>query len=541
MIKLIREHNPKTLDVVSSLYDTGIKLTTNGHALCPEIHKLYTDSINAFSTAYSVINHFQKNTEYPENDKTNVIRAMSIIMLCVAGGYYKTKSVIDTSQLIKMNIDLSNPIRALDSLSNELESHLNGVTDITSLDHKIDIWFMSLLSIANDEAKNNSYVINNRIECEFDDAMIKGHDVLEKIESKIFSKPVYFKQIVGNDEVKKNAIKTISSVFCYDFERQKNPAYELFGMPSITKVYGQTGTGKSMEGSAIATRMQAWSYDLGIPFMNNEVPGNFISKYQGESGDKMDAVWKNMDNPRVLMLTIFDEIDNYLCDRGGGSSEGSQAVTNSFLRNTEGSFAHVLSRGNNVIRAYTNRPEVIDPAVNSRIQLSIEATGPTTSSEFMELDDLTLYKYVDKLAPGFNDLSYIDDNRTSAYVRPEVERNASQLVDEIVKSIPYKIGTKNFFAELNVKFKQQYNNFGPRHIRNIHNLVKSRLGDFELPLEWFIAGNEHKFLALDYDNRIMKLQELVIDNMEGHKLSDILYDVTIETMTTFATTNNKRN
>ena len=198
---------------------------------------------------------------------------------------------------------------------------------------------------------------------------------------------VSLEEIVGNREAKHMARRIAGRLLCYDIKTKRNPIQDLGGLSAITMGFGEPGTGKSLLISALATMIDDYCKELGIPFLFWPMPDTVVSTYQGGSAERMMAWMSALKDPTKIIYAPIDDAENNLEDRSRqGVSAGVREVIAVFLRNTEGAYA--IHRGNALIQLFTNIPDQIDKAVMSRINDRAYIGGATTREDFLDQDYL---------------------------------------------------------------------------------------------------------------------------------------------------------
>lgn len=341
---------------------------------------------------------------------------------------------------------------------------------------------------------------------------------------------IKFDEIVGNQRAKHMSIRTVMTVCCYDFEREKNPFLELGSFPLVEMGEGKAGTGKSMIIAAKATLFQEVCDKLGIPFHFCPIPATIVSTFQGGSAERMEDWMGHLADSKRIVYAPMDDCENLMMDRTReGVSAGVREAISVFLRNTEG--ASAIVRGNAVIDLLTNLPELLDRAVLSRIQRRSPIDGAKTWEDYVDQTYLWLRKLT-KLDPGFvklgnksgyeflsaqkalKNLSQLQaDNGAYAIKDPKVQEAV-----EIARKA-YPTSDQGFFAEVFMQVGKRFPHFSSRDVRNIHSAVDSRIIDFDLPHEWL--DDPKLFYKQSYETKVEMLREELRKNTKGLNLEEI--------------------
>ncbi len=357
-------------------------------------------------------------------------------------------------------------------------------------------------------------------------------------------KKVKFDEIVGNRRGKHLAIRAAMMLCCYDPLRKRNPFLDVMGsFQNIRMGFGVAGTGKSLLIAAIATKMAELSDKIGLPFLFHPMPNAMVSTYQGGSDQNMDDWMKRLRDTDKIIYAPIDDAENHFMDRTRqGTSEGSRGMIGVFLRNTEGATA--IDIGNHIIDLMTNLPEIVDPAVLSRVKTKFPIDGTRTVEDAYD----QFYLWHRRFATL--DKSFVDLSHTGGYVYLDAQRSLRSLVDleeteglytvkdpkiaEAVESAmkKYPPTDDGFFAVLCHEVQAAYPMFSSRDIRNIQSAVDARVSDFDLPIEWF--DDPKSFYSLEYDRKVELIREQVIKNMRGLKFSQMLHQEALRYLDTFA-------
>lgn len=146
-------------------------------------------------------------------------------------------------------------------------------------------------------------------------------------------------------------------------QRWKLQEYGLHPRSKILLV-GPPGSGKTMTASALAG-------ELGLPLFSVLLHG-VITKFMGETAAKLRLVFDAITQTRGVYL--FDELDAIGGQRSATNDVGeARRMLNSFLQFLE------EDRGESVILATTNHPELLDKALFRRFHLLLEYKLPDSA------------------------------------------------------------------------------------------------------------------------------------------------------------------
>lgn len=150
---------------------------------------------------------------------------------------------------------------------------------------------------------------------------------------------------------------------------------------------GTSGTGKTYCGEVIAEY-------IGAPFELVSV-ASIESKWVGESEKNISMLFKSLDKGNKVL--ILDEVDSFLTSRSkhSGSSPHYNKLTNQFLVE--------LERHNGICVMTTNRPVVLDRALQRRIDVVLDFPFPSEEAR------LAIWKHhIPEKAPLDKNMSFIE-------------------------------------------------------------------------------------------------------------------------------------
>lgn len=180
-----------------------------------------------------------------------------------------------------------------------------------------------------------------------------------------------FDDIVGMDKFIDDFKKNLEAPLM----RQKYPKLDMGSIYfEHCLLYGPPGSGKSFLCGAIANYVYA-NFDNSAVYLLDAA--DILSKYVGESEQKLKAIFRDMEKYSLAILVI-DEIDRIGASRDGERvSEHAQNLTTQLLTLLQG----VGGRTNAMLIGGTNYPWAIDRALRSRMSLQAYLGYPDRASE----------------------------------------------------------------------------------------------------------------------------------------------------------------
>ena len=141
-------------------------------------------------------------------------------------------------------------------------------------------------------------------------------------------------------------------------------AMQYYKASSGVLLYGPPGTGKT-------ALIRSISVELDIPFMHVQI-SDLLDKWLGESNKLVTSIF-SLANKISPCIIFIDEIDSLLGIRRKNDHEVSTQIKTQFMSLWDG-----LSKPENevILVAATNRPHMLDPAVNRRFSMKIQIKMP---------------------------------------------------------------------------------------------------------------------------------------------------------------------
>ncbi|BFI73600.1 VCP-like ATPase [Nanoarchaeota archaeon] len=202
--------------------------------------------------------------------------------------------------------------------------------------------------------------------------------------------------------------------------------YEKIGIepPKGILLYGPPGTGKTLLAKAVAT-------EIGANFIAIKGPEIF-SKYFGESEKTIREIFRKAKQVAPSVI-FFDEIDAIAPRRGiGFHSEVYDSIVNQLLAEMDG----ITTRGDVIVIAATNRPDILDPALlrPGRFDRIIYIPPPDYESR---LEILKIKTKNVPLAPDVNleEIAKITEGYSGADLELLVKEAALNALDKVYNKI----------------------------------------------------------------------------------------------------------
>ena len=186
----------------------------------------------------------------------------------------------------------------------------------------------------------------------------------EGIDAWRFRSNVNFSDIAGMEDVKKNLKYAIGLQLANLPE-----SVPMIDLPCRILLHGKPGCGKTLLASACANTLGAVFYNVKIP--------DLISKYVGDSSKTIRALYRRARDvaDEGLAVVFIDEVDGLIVSRDARHENYEKQVLATFLMELDG-LAQKQSRSNVITIVATNKPETLDAAFLSRMDLKIKIELP---------------------------------------------------------------------------------------------------------------------------------------------------------------------
>ena len=321
-------------------------------------------------------------------------------------------------------------------------------------------------------------------------------------------------EMIGNTEAIDPLFAAIDKLVLYDPKAQMNPVLALGKFPNVFGLDGDAGNGKTLLGSAGATRFSDRSKEMGLPYKVMVVP-SFVDKYQGVS-EKAAVRWiTEFMDPRYATFGIGDEFEQVVPDHGDSdSSEGQKGVGTAFLKAWDG--VSTIARGDSIFVWMTNYIEIIDKAWLSRTNGRAYVGGAETLDDYIRFLVLML-RNVNTNFPGLINITSIDwDMNLRAPQVPDtlhVDVDPSETVEELYRKAQALHDNERdvqFLATFFWLVKKRFKAFSFRSCKNAIEAVTAKVADFEVPEEF--VSNPGMYAERQFEEK----QGLVADLARAH-------------------------
>jgi AAA+ superfamily predicted ATPase len=195
-------------------------------------------------------------------------------------------------------------------------------------------------------------------------------------------------KIIGNKDAKEELYGIINQVALYDPDAKTN--IELAGgKPMIVLLYGRPGCGKTLMGKECIYRMSKIAEEKGIPSDYVIFDNSFKDPFHGMDTKNLRGKFGKLQDPEKLTVGFFEDIDGVIQNRNTSNpSHIENQSLNEILNQLDG--LQTSYQGNYMLILSTNRMDMIDDALLTRVTVKVEVKGPTTPEDHAELMQLQL-------------------------------------------------------------------------------------------------------------------------------------------------------
>lgn len=357
--------------------------------------------------------------------------------------------------------------------------------------------------------------------------------------------PITREDVAGNEEALDFDEQQMERLFAWDIEERQNPYMAFNALPTSTIKFGPAGTGKDLTEIVKCNKGYELSAFTGLPF--NPVPfPNLVDEYQGKTAKATKELFLMVRDPRAIWLMWMNDAGKLLGKRGGKNNDagGIGEFQSEYLKHMEG--AEAYWPGGAAIDHLDNFPELIDPAMYSRMQVQLLVDGARTYGEWLkqsflewapmkkEFGDLIDFDESVMVVPGIGvgkkiGQSQIEDNIGDLPMPkdPEIAKIIAQAF-----SLGLTIKNDAFFAYVNEAVRKLHDAWTSRHERNMFKGIVFRLTNFRQPESWRKDPKVFYHKTLKEKKGMIKLE--IGRNLQGKSVSRIRYEEMIKHLDTFA-------
>lgn len=171
---------------------------------------------------------------------------------------------------------------------------------------------------------------------------------------------------------KENLQKLISAMTLAITAPETANRYGLTGKMRTIMLHGQPGTGKTYMVRVAGAHLQRVTGRT--CFMHVVKPGAWEDKYVGETQAKIRKTFEAMRRYEGISLLFIDEIESFGRARGGLGNVHGDKFLGALLVELQGMESE--SRNQMIVIAATNRPDMLDAALTSRMELQLAVGRP---------------------------------------------------------------------------------------------------------------------------------------------------------------------
>lgn len=357
--------------------------------------------------------------------------------------------------------------------------------------------------------------------------------------SSIEFKSLSYDEIIGNKIAKHQSRRLIERIVCFKPNEGRNVMFDLQLISSFRMGFGTTGTGKTQLIIANITAFRERCEILGLPYIILPMP-NLVSELQGKSGTLTGEYYDKLFNQRYLVYAFADDAESKFIDRTSENAcEGSIKVVETSLTRLEGAMASW--DGGRIFDIFTNNPDIMDPAMLSRIVCKFAIDGAQSVTDYLDFSHLS-ERHIREIDQSFINLT---DPEGFTYMAAQARLKSlseayqdyrepkESAIKEIMQTVSrdFSPDSEMFFAQLQYAVQRRFPLFNLRDSRNIMNAVNERLGDFDFPDDW--KEKPEVFYKQDYDRQKEMVMELMRGSMKGLSYSQIRYQETMRYLDSF--------
>ncbi len=223
------------------------------------------------------------------------------------------------------------------------------------------------------------------LDVELDKPMIVSGIEVEAVREQQEILEASYDDVIGNVEVK-GILQSLGDHLClYDPKTRSNPIMRTEKFPRTLNLFAGPGTGKSSLIKAFINQVQTRCLELGIPFSYFIINQAKMDKYVGESTQNYKREFDRIKDPGGIHVGIIDDVDLVLASRDDPDASISHREVLGYTMNQLEGIDVGNYHGNYMLISATNRPDLVDAAMRSRLgQLVREVPGFTEIEHYRE-------------------------------------------------------------------------------------------------------------------------------------------------------------
>jgi len=208
--------------------------------------------------------------------------------------------------------------------------------------------------------------------------------VPEEIPEYIPTKPVYFKDCIGNVEKIEEILNSIFMAFRYDPATGKNEFSKIgSGFQNNFLIYGKEGVGKTMAVDAVVHWAREMAKEIGKPLLITDMSSAIKTCLVDISGKILEEFYKKEEQGNEICINIFDE------NAGGkfynSNKDNSNNEDRKSLETAKKMFGRKYKKIINIIVTNYTDENSLESAFKQRFGKKIKLEGPQTAEQFSQV------------------------------------------------------------------------------------------------------------------------------------------------------------
>ncbi|MEK6852986.1 MAG: AAA family ATPase, partial [Nanoarchaeota archaeon] len=413
---MIEKINPELLETSRRYYEKELsrpkfnfyeKVRRIDGRVSSVVSAIFCDSFENFLATYKAVYETFENSGYLDG-KTDERRAfLNIFSLYAAASetlhhfkkFPKNNNSATSSGKYHINLDFSQGSYTLiDELVGQFLTFMNPASDTSQLLALEENYFTSILDVTKQISRSSRYESFIKqisdLHLQINGITLNGFSYTSSA-PKIYSFKANLEDIVGNKDMISVLKKAVRNLLKYDPESKSNVMYTEFdGFQRTFTFYGPPGSGKSITIEALLHEATEFAEKIGRPLEIENVTNAFKSEYYSKSTQNLKEIFDRVREGDTACILILDDIDTILFSRNElDNRPEDKAILGTVMNYLEGIEAPKF--GNDLVIATTNRPEILDNALFSRLSESvIYVPGPQIVDEYVQLFKIKLRKSI---------------------------------------------------------------------------------------------------------------------------------------------------